>query len=501
MVWKVGMWLLLLLFVVIIILSISSHDRESPLPNTRPVKTEEPKVPNIPKENSLIFEDIEFPNNFFFGTASSDFQTTGGTGNSDWNDYINASQGKNKEGVIFVGPENGTDFLNRYKEDLNMAGQIGINVHRLSLEWARIEPEEGKWNKKAIYKYKEIFKYMRANGIEPMVCLNHFALPLWFSKIGGWENPDAAKYYARYAEFVAKNIGIPLQIKWWLTFNEPQFIILVPYAKGGWPPFKKIRDIKDVEGTQRMLLVASHVLDGHRLSYRAIHRIMDKRIKEKPMVGLASAPGAFYPNNPDPSSDDQLAYNIFNASNTLLLDYMLGSTDRDFIGLNYYGRTNLKLHIPSWKNPLNWLENKPFAIEWNPENRAQDERPKEFYPQALYDMIMKFKDIGLPIVITENGLNDDADKFREEFIVIHLKAIHDAIRDGANIIGYQYWALTDTWEWDGFFSQMGLIKINRKDGSLDRSIRPSASTYAEIIKTKKITKELLEKYKELLTIN
>ena len=106
--------------------------------------------------------------------------------------------------------------------------------------------------------------------------------------------------------------------------------------------------------------------------------------------------------------------------------------------------------------------------------------------------------MGLPIIITENGLSDDADNFREEFIVIHLKAVHDAIRDGANIIGYQYWALADTWEpGDASFSQMGLIKIDR-DNNLERSLRPSAWTYAEIIRTHKITKELLEKHKELV---
>ena len=110
---------------------------------------------------------------------------------------------------------------------------------------------------------------------------------------------------------------------------------------------------------------------------------------------------------------------------------------------------------------------------------------------------MKFKDFGLLIVITENGLSDPEDRFREEFLVIHLKAVSDAIRDGVNIIGYQYWALTDTWEWDGAFSQMGLIGIDREN-SLARKLRPSALIYGEIIKTHTIKKELLEKHKELL---
>ena len=111
---------------------------------------------------------------------------------------------------------------------------------------------------------------------------------------------------------------------------------------------------------------------------------------------------------------------------------------------------------------------------------------------------MKFKDSGAPIMITENGLDDAEDKFREEFIVIHLKAVHDAIRDGANIIGYQYWSLSDTWEpADGRFASFGLTeKVD--DSHKIRQLRPSAVTYGQIIKTHKISKELLEKHKELL---
>lgn len=448
----------------------------------------------------LVFEDIHFPKNFFFGTASSDFQTTGGNGNTDWNKFIQENEGKKlDDGRIFIGPGNGTDFLNRYKEDFDLAEQFHDQVHRISLEWARIEPEEGKINKKAVEKYKEIFLYKRSRGVEPMICLNHFTLPLWMVEKGGLESPKFSFYYSRYARTVAQEIGLPLKIKWWLTFNEPQ-VMLLPYTKGRWPPNKPINSFQDQEGVQRALKVASNIIDAHRLAYRTIHDILGDKI----MVSYASAPGPFYPHDPD-SPLDQIAYNVSTALDTLGFDYAVGRTDRDFIGLNYYGRVKLTLHISSWDAvkrmtvPKTWLtQEKPFAIQWEmPIERKQGSRPKEFYPQALYDLIMKFKDFNLPIIITENGLNDDSDKFREEFIVIHLKAISDAMRDGVNIIGYQYWALTDTWEWDAQFSQMGLIRIDREN-NLERKLRPSAITYGEIIKTHTIKKELLEKYKELL---
>ncbi|MDP3793035.1 MAG: family 1 glycosylhydrolase [bacterium] len=479
---------LMIIFLLFLFITgyLNKNNEDSSNDSPQPSKTTE-KDSSSTKTIDPVFEDIIFPENFFFGTASSDFQTTGGNGLTDWNEYIKTFN------PPLVGSGIGTDFLDRYKEDFDLAQEFGDQVHRLSLEWARIEPEEGKWNEEAIEKYKEILSYMKSKGIEPMICLNHFAIPLWFAQVGGWENPQASFYYSRYAETVAKKIGLPLKIKWWLTFNEPQ-IMLIPYSKGGWPPNKPIKNYQDTEGTQRVFLVASNLIDSHRLSYRIIHKTLGSSVE----VSFASAPGSFYPQNPD-SPLDQIASNTYNAIYTLLFDYAVGRTDRDFIGLNYYGRSKLKLHISWWKNVLPWLsEEKPFAIEWEvPSQRKQGDRPKEFYPQGLYDLIMQFTDLGLPIIITENGLSDAEDKFREEFIVVHLKAVRDAMRDGANIIGYQYWALTDTWEWDGQFSQMGLIGIDRNN-NLERKLRPSALTYGEIIKTKTISKELLEKHKELL---
>ena len=491
MVWKVGMKILLCLFVCILVISISpwSQKSKNSIPgHTTPPPVKGVDVPVTSEKKSLVLEDIEFPKNFFFGTASSDFQTTGGNGLTDWNLYV-----KNFK-LPLVGPGKGTDFLNRYKEDFDLAGSFNDEVHRISLEWARVEPEEGRFNSEAIRKYKEILSYAKQKGIDPMICLNHFALPLWMVEKGGLESSEFPFYYSRYAETVARRIGLPLKIKWWLTFNEPQ-IMLQPYIKGIWPPDKPVKSFQDSEGSQRVLKVASHLIDAHRLSYRAIHQTIKGT---DTMVSFASAPGSFYPNDPD-SPLDQMAYNFFNMINTLLSDYSAGKTDRDFIGLNYYGRVKLKLHISWWENVLPWLtEKKPFAVEWKmPTQGKQGLRPKEFYPQGLYDLIMKFKDLNLPIVITENGLNDSNDQFREEFIVIHLKAIHDAISDGADVIGYQYWALTDTWEWDGAFSQMGLISIDRTD-NFTRKLRQSAITYREIIQSKKISKELLEKHRELL---
>ncbi len=477
--------------VLFLVFYVPRHQSNKPALQNRSTITATPKAAEtMANSPTPQLKDDKFPDNFFFGSAYSDFQTTGISETSDWYDYVNSVKAPK------VGPGIANDLFNRYQEDFRLAGQIGIQVHRISLEWSRIEPYQGVWDKEVIQKYTEIFKSMRANGVEPMICLNHFPLPQWFADLGGWESPDAPKLYARYAEYVAKNFGKPMKVKWWLTFNEPQYVIEPPYISGTWPPFKNLRDRKDSEGTKRVVVVVSHVLDAHRLAYRSIHKVLDHK-NHKPMVGFASAVGAFYPLDPK-SSLDQLAYNTFNTFRTLFLDYAIGTSDRDFIGINYYGRFQLKLHISIGQQILAWLNsNRPFDIQWITP-KPQGKRPIEFYPQGLYETIMKFKDLGLPIVITENGIDDPSDNYREEFITIHLKAILNAIRDGADVRGYQYWALADTWEpGDLRFSQMGLIKIDRGN-NLGRSLRPSSKIYAEIIKTHTLSKELQEKHSELL---
>ena len=476
--------------ILFLIFTFSSSQRTPQVQAPSSVKPNSPTTEK-PSARDVKIEDVQFPEEFFFGTASSDFQTTSGTTNSDWHDFIEKTKRESPKDKIIL-PGNGTDFLSRYKEDFDAAQEIGIQMHRISLEWARLQPEENKWDHAAARKYIEIFKYMRSKGVEPMICLNHFSLPNWFVAKGSWTNQTSARDYARYAKLVAEHIGRPAKIKWWLTFNEPQIILGQGYLKGEWPPFLEIKSYNDSLGTKRFIEVTGRMLDGHRLAYREIHKMIPNA-----MVGFASAPGAFYPKDPK-SSLDQMAVNVFNALYGLTIDNMVGS-DRDFIGINYYGRNKLKLHVSVGKQIISWLtNNQPFAVEWEtPNQRKQGNRPREFYPQGLYDLIMQFKSADVPIIITENGLNDGSDTFREEFLTIHLKAVTDAIEDGADVRGYMYWALTDTWEWDGFFSHFGLIAINHEN-NLARSIRPSAHTYGEIIKTKTLRKELLEKHRELI---
>src|SRR6202795_426967 len=169
-----------------VIYAVHRHPQTVQRPQQQPpAVSASPAVPvrPAPPANGLI-TDLKFPKNFFFGSAYSDFQTAGISETSDWYDYVNGFKPPQ------VGPGIGNDLFHRYKEDFDAAHDIGIQVHRISLEWSRIEPQEGVWDRQALKQYAEIFRYMKKKGVEPMICLNHFPLPQWFTDNGGWEKPE-----------------------------------------------------------------------------------------------------------------------------------------------------------------------------------------------------------------------------------------------------------------------------------------------------------------------
>jgi len=197
------------------------------------------------------------------------------------------------------------------------------------------------------------------------------------------------------------------------------------------------------------------------------------------MVGFASAAQYFEPYDPKSQSDVAI-YNFINAIETLSFNVFSGA-DQDFIGINYYQRWRLKAIF----HPLKVITDpfQVFSIEW-----VEDKNP-----DGLYNLIKKFSHLGIPIIITENGINDQTDTQRAQFILHHLQAISQAIKDGANVIGYMYWSLTDNWEWEGFDSYYGLIEVDRQ--TMKRTMRPSAYIYAQIIKNHAKQKNNEKNYK------
>jgi len=372
-------------------------------------------------------EEYKFPENFLWGSATSSYQVEGRIENNDWAQAAQA-------GTV---PAAGiaTDHYNRYEEDFDIAKSLGQNAHRFSIEWARIEPEEGRFNEIEIEHYKKVIDALRNRGMEPFVTLWHFTLPLWFSKMGGFTNSKASFYFSRYTEYVVSRLGD--RVKFWITINEPLIYARKSFlAKNkSWPPFKNniFRFFKVIK-----TLIASHIMS---------HNVI-KKLNSAHQVGIAKN-NIYFENYPF------IKYfwnSLFTIKNSL-----------DFIGLNYYFHRRFPRTKGKNLTDMGW----------------------EIYPKGIYHVLKYLKKYKKPIYITENGLADEQDKKREKFIKGHLLWVHKAIQEGVDLRGYFYWSLLDNFEWaHGFDPRFGLVEVDYQ--TLQRKIRPSAYEYAKICKNNKL---------------
>ncbi len=423
---------------------------------------------NFPKD----FLPAKFPDGFMWGVATSGYQTGLIGRNSDWWEWE-----RGHDSVRLNEPADDYHTRQRYEWDFALAQHIGISHFRLSVDWSLIEPEEGKWDKEEINHYRKELLNLKKQGIEPIICLNHFVLPKWTADKGGWLNPEMPILFGRYAEKVAKELGKPLKIKIWLTLNEPTAIVVCGYIKAEYPPGRK----DDWKSAQ----IAFHNLArAHRIAYRTLHGVLDSR-REKILVGIAGMTSSYLassePLSPE-ATDSQSHVNIYIAQlvNFALNRYFFEVTEdqQDFIGINYYKEYTLKLN--TWSR---W-----FLSEY---------KRDEISPEGLYRVIKECAFYGKPIIITENGLNTGDEKLRIKFIAAHLLAIKKAMDEGVDVRGYFYWSLTDTYEWnEGYGAHFGLIGINRQ--TQERIFHQSARFFKDVIEGNGVSAELVWKYLESL---
>jgi beta-glucosidase len=385
-----------------------------------------------------------FPKDFLWGTATAAHQIEGNNTKSDWWEWeitkpTNRKYPTDPSGIA-------CDSYNRYEEDFDYCVQMSNNSVRFSVEWARIEPEEGKYDRKEIEHYKKMIKAAKDRGLKTLVTLHHFTNPNWFAKKGGWVNLDSPKYFQKYAEVCAKEFGHLADM--FATINEPQVLASVAYLAGFWPP-QKHNPIESV-------LVQINFVRAHRAAYDAIKKLSDipVGIVTNIIWFETSAKSNFF---------DKWAAKILFFFNT---DFFLWpiKNKTDYIGLNYYFTSifeNLKL-APNTDiySDIGWWIN----------------------PEGIKHILLFLKKYKKPIYITENGLSDAKDELRSWSIREHLMQIWKAIQDGVDVKGYFHWSLIDNYEWhQGYKPKFGLIEIDREN-NLGRKPRKSFYYYREICK-------------------
>jgi beta-glucosidase len=420
-----------------------------------------------------------FPENFMWGASTSSHQVEGHNVNNDWWEW---EQAGNTEPSLAA-----CDHYNRFREDFDIAKKLGHNAHRLGLEWSRLEKAAGSWDQKAWDHYKEVLDELIKLGIEPVVTLNHFTLPLWLARKGGWKSNDIIPIFERFAGKAVKELGN--RVKYWITINEPMILAFIGYFKGDWPPCEK--------SFASMLYVTGNMLKAHTAAYMKMKETAATCDGIKPpQIGIAKAVATFHPCSRYSILDGISAFLRADFQNhafirsaitgragffPYLRDKPAVKNTLDFIGLNYYFREFVHHKNPVFKNPFGYI----CSQSHHKDAGKRTTMGWEIYPEGLYEVVKSFSRYKLPIIIAENGLSTYDDALRREYIKGHLSQLLRAINEKSPVIGYLHWSLLDNFEWtEGYTPRFGLVEVDYK--TQKRTIKDSARYYAEVIKNRKI---------------
>jgi beta-glucosidase len=369
---------------------------------------------------------------FLFGASTSAHQVEGGNTNNDWWEYERTLP-------PFMRSGKAANHFHLYKDDIALAASLGHNAHRISLEWSRIEPQEGKFNRAAIEHYRNVLSEIRSRGMKAFVTLHHFTNPVWFARRGGWESTESSELFNRYVRYAGQQLGDV--VDFWITINEPNVYALKSYGKGAWPPKKK--------SALSTIRVVRNLARAHIKAYRSLHQL-----SPKVPVGIAQ----------------HVVANLLPAENFLFTHsfFLLTKRTHDFIGVNYYFSRQYTFHII------------PPFMRAIPVSGTLSDIAWPIYPEGLTRVLLDIKRYKKPIYVTENGLADTKDSRRADFIRSHVRAIEKAQSKGADVRGYLHWSLLDNFEWaDGFAPRFGLVAVDYK--TMERTVRPSAWVYKAII--------------------
>jgi len=398
-----------------------------------------------------------FPEGFLWGSATSSHQVEGGNQGNDWWAWEAAP------GHIHDGTRSGDAcdwWRGRAEEDLSLAAEYGQNAHRLGLEWSRLEPEPGRFDEAAFDRYRAILAHAHKLGLRSLVTLYHFSLPTW-AAAQGWTAPSLAPAFARFAEACAQRLS-PL-VDLWATINEPLVLAFMAYFGRQWPP--------GLGSTLAFARAVRQLLRGHVAARAAVHRVQPDA-----QVGIVLNLPAFDAANPRDPRDRavcKLQETVFNEAFLRALDGRY-----DFLGLNYYGRYQVAFDLS--------LVGRMFGRHvQTPTVSTPNTDWGQISPEGLTRQLLRVQRLGRPIYVTENGVYDNHDRVRPGYLRDHVRAVHDAIRAGADVRGYFHWSLVDNFEWaEGWAAHFGLFAVDR--ATQTRTPKDSARIYAEICRANAI---------------
>jgi beta-glucosidase len=384
-------------------------------------------------------EPNRFPDGFQWGTATAAHQIEGGNWNNDWWAF------EHQAGSGVLEPSgDACDSYHRWAEDADLVAELGLGTYRMSIEWSRIEPEEGEYSVAAIDHYRRVCDGFRKRGVEPVVTFHHFTTPRWLASRGGWERPDTADVFARFCEWSAARLDGSMARA--CTINEPNIVSFMGWGMGMFPPGSTdIAKVPDVNAV---------FVDAHRKAVDAIR---------------ASASGV--PVGLTLSMSEWTAVDGGEATLERYRDQMedvfLRATEGDdFIGVQTYSRTRV--------GPGGVLGPEPGVPTLI--------MGYEYWPQSLEATIRHAWDVTggkVPVLVTENGIGTEDDGERIAYLNAALEGVLRAIADGIDVRGYTCWSLLDNFEWAmGYGPHFGIVACDRT--TFERTPKGSARWLSEV---------------------
>lgn len=442
---------------------------------------------------------MSFPDGFVWGAAAAAYQIEGaayadGKGLSVWDMFTR------KAGAVFEGHTGDVacDHYQRYPEDIALMREVGLSAYRLSVSWPRVLPAgRGAVNPAGLDFYDRLVDALLAQGITPYVTLFHWDYPLELYYKGGWLNPDSPAWFAEYASLVTRRLGD--RVRHYITLNEPQVFIGMGHLEGIHAPGDKLR-------FREMLQAGHHALVAHGKGVQVIRA--EARAAE---VGFSPVVTPRLPVS-DSEADIAAAHQATFAvkeknswSHSWWMDpVFFGKYPED--GLEFYGGDAPRVgpdDLATISTPVDFLglnNYQGLLVEGDGAGGYRDVPFRQGHPRTAFNWPITpdslywgprffFERYGKPLLITENGLSvrdwvavDGAvhDTARVDFTTRYLRALHRAIRDGADVRGYFHWSILDNFEWaEGYKERFGLIYVDYQ--TQKRTLKDSAYWYRRVI--------------------
>lgn len=463
---------------------------------------------------------VKIPNDFMLGAAVSAWQTEGWVGKKESQDsYLDLWYKHNKH--VWhngFGPAIATNFYERYEEDIQNMKEIGLTHFRTSINWSRflVDYKNAVVDEEYASYVDDVINKLIQNGIEPMICLEHYEVPAeLFEEYGGWGSKHVVELFIAYAEKVFERYGD--RVKHWFTFNEPIVVQTRVYLDAIRWPFEQ-NTKKWMQWNYNKGLATA----------KAVKLFKEMELKEKygAKIGVILNPEVTYARSTaehdqqaakmydlffnrvflDPSIKGEYPKELFDVMKKHAITFgyteeeltLIKENTVDYVGLNLYFPHRVKARTSAWNEEAPFHPSYYYDMFELPGKKMNPYRGWEIYPKIMYDMGVRMKEEygNMEWFIAENGMGvenekrfrDDSniiqDDYRIEFISEHLKWLLKAVDEGVNCIGYMLWAFTDNVSpMNAFKNRYGLVEIDLEDNR-NRHLKKSAYWYKELIESR-----------------